>query len=265
MMEQVVMNLCINARDAMPRGGPLELRTAMIELQEPPASHPDAKTGRFLCLSVTDAGCGMNENVLKKLFEPFFTTKAVGKGTGLGLATVYGIVKQHHGWVDVDSTVGKGTTFRVYIPAGKKAAAASANVKPAKEIKGGAETILLVEDEIAVRRVAALGLRLLGYGVLEAGDGLEALKVWEQHHNKIDLLFTDMVMPERLTGLDLAARCKEKKNSLKVIVTSGYSPDLAADSSIAGERITFLAKPYKSTALATLVRECLDKPKAAPK
>ena len=192
MIEQVVMNLCINARDAMPKGGPLVLATALVDIEAVPAhSNADARPGRFVCLSVADKGCGMNEMVLKRLFEPYFTTKEVGKGTGLGLATVFGIVKQHQGWIDVQSAPGLGTTFLVYLPAATHRADSPIPPSGPADVKGGSETILLVEDELSVRRVVALSLRILGYAVLETGNGVEALKAWEEHHQKIDLLFTD--------------------------------------------------------------------------
>ncbi len=260
MMEQVVMNLCINARDAMSQGGRLTLATAMVEIEAQPAKpNPDARPGSFVCLSVTDTGCGMDESVLGRIFEPFFTTKEVGKGTGLGLATVYGIVKQHQGWVEVESAVGQGSSFRVYLPAGKSPLDSSAVSSDAEEIRGGSETILLVEDELPVRRLVAMCLRNLGYAVLEAGNGLEAMKVWEQHHQKIKLLFTDMLMPGNMTGLDLAERLKKEKASLKVISSSGYRANLAAFPLTAGQEITYLPKPYEPVALAKIVRRCLDK------
>jgi len=258
MMEQVLMNLCINARDAMSKGGRLTLATTMVEIQVRPANpNPDIRPGSFACLSVTDTGCGMDETVLGRIFEPFFTTKEVGKGTGLGLATVYGIVKQHHGWVEVESTVGQGTSFRVYLPGTKPLNAFGISTRN-EEIKGGAETILLVEDELMVRQTVALCLRKLGYAVLEAGNGLEALKVWEQHHEKIALLFTDMLMPGNMTGLDLAMRLKNDKRSLKVISSSGYRSDLTVSPLPAGEEITYLPKPYTPAAMAKIVRRCLD-------
>jgi len=260
MVEQVVMNLCLNARDAMPKGGSLTLATMLAEIEEGVARpHPDAHPGRFVCLSVTDTGCGMDKSVLERLFEPFFTTKDEGKGTGLGLATVYRIVKQHQGWVEVKSELGQGSSFRVYLPAGAKPPDVSAVADHEDEIKGGGETILIVEDNLPMRRVASLSLRQLGYAVLEAGDGVEALSVWQEHQEKIELLFTDMVMPGPMTGLDLAVRLKKEKNSLKIIISSGYSADLAESPLVAGQEIPCLQKPYQGRVLAKLVRRCLDK------
>jgi two-component system NtrC family sensor kinase len=260
MMEQVVMNLCINARDAMPNGGGLRIATTMVETQTQAAKlNPEARPGSFVCLSVTDTGCGMDETVLKRIFEPFFTTKEVGKGTGLGLATVYGIVKQHEGWVEVESKVGQGSSFRVYLPAGATPLNEPPTPSGAEEKTGGSETILLVEDEAALRRLVAVRLRKLGYLILEAGNGLEALKVWEEHHQRIALLFTDTLLPGNLTGLDLAMRFRREKSSLKVISSSGYSADLTRSALVADQEITFLPKPYRVAALAKIVRRCLDK------
>jgi PAS domain S-box-containing protein len=260
MMEQVVMNLCINARDAMPNGGRLALATRMVDIEaQSEKSHPDARPGRFVCLSVTDMGCGMDETVLRRIFEPFFTTKEVGKGTGLGLATVYGIVKQHEGWIEVESAVGQGSSFRVWLPATSPLSDSGIS-SDTKEVKGGTETILLVEDELFLRRLVAQGLRKLGYAVLEAGNGLEALKVWEQHHPRIALLFTDMVMPGKMSGLELAVRLKKEKSSLKVISSSGYDADLARRHTSADLEITHLPKPYLPSDLAKVVRHCLDQP-----
>jgi PAS domain S-box-containing protein len=258
MMEQVVMNLCINSRDAMPKGGTLTLGASLAEIQSQSAKlHQDARSGCFVCLLVTDTGCGMDKAVLGRLFEPFFTTKGVGKGTGLGLATVYGIIKQHEGWVEVESSVGSGSSFRVYTPARAKPAGVAAMPIPAGKIKGGSETILLVEDEFSVRQVTALCLRKLGYAVFEAGNGLEALRVWKEHHDKIELLFTDMVMPEGMTGLDLAHQLKKDNGSLKVIISSGYN-ERVATAQPAGQEATYLAKPLRAAALAKTVRHCLD-------
>jgi signal transduction histidine kinase/CheY-like chemotaxis protein len=259
MIQQVVMNLCINARDAMPSGGQLTLATTVVEIQAASEkSHPDAKPGRFVCLAVTDTGCGMDDAVLGRIFEPFFTTKEVGKGTGLGLATVYGIVKQHHGWIEVESQLGHGSSFRVYLPATNPLSSLGINSHE-ENIRGGSETILLVEDELFLRQLTASCLRKLGYTVLEAGNGAEALAVWQEHHQRIALLLTDMKMPGQMTGLDLALRFKNEKGSLKVISASGYSAELEDSPLTAGQEITFLPKPFTPAALAKIVRLCLDK------
>jgi CheY-like chemotaxis protein len=182
----------------------------------------------------------------------------MGNGAGLGLSTVYGIVDQHRGWVEVESELGRGSSFRVYIPAGAMPLETHVTFDSHEQIKGGSETILLVEDELPVRRVAALCLRKLGYGVFEAGDGLEALAIWRDHQERIDLLFTDMMMPGDMTGLDLAKHLKKEKNSLMIIISSGYNAVLAEDFLIAGQEVNHLPKPYQGGALAKMVRLCLD-------
>jgi PAS domain S-box-containing protein len=263
MLEQVVMNLCINARDAMPRGGRLTITTSVAHFSRPPTRrNSNLQPGDFACLTVTDTGSGMEPAILERIFEPFFTTKGVGKGSGLGLATVYGIIKQHDGWVEVDSVVGKGSSFRIYLPVrtGDPIPRPRADDK---EIRGGSETILLVEDDLNVRRLAAVCLRKLGYAVLEAASGTEALKVWELHGAKIELLLTDMVMPDELTGRDLARRFKQEKASLKVVISSGYSADLADYLPADDEPTARLPKPYSNTVLAQTVRHCLDGSRAA--
>jgi PAS domain S-box-containing protein len=260
MLEQVVMNLCINAQDAMPGGGQLVLSSSVVRLgDEQPPSSPDRRPGSFVCLTVADTGCGMEKEITERMFEPFFTTKELGRGTGLGLATVYGIVKQHEGWIEVESRVGQGSTLRVYLPAKAKPLFIAGGSTEAEGAVHGTETILLVEDELSVRRPAALCLRKLGYAVLEAGNGVDALKIWEQQRQKIEMLFTDMVMSGSITGLDLAERMQKEKKSLRVIISSGYSADLAELSPVPGLNLSFLRKPYKVPAMARLIRDCLDK------
>ena len=264
MLEQVVMNLAVNARDAMPRGGTLLIRTAALDIDEAYArQHPEASAGRFVCLTVSDNGCGMDRNTLDRLFEPFFTTKEVGKGTGLGLATVYGIVKQHRGWIEVSSQVGSGTTFRIYFPA-----TAAVEGSPARsttfleQVRGGHETILVVEDEPVLRELVCDVLEKYNYRVIQAGSGHEALRVWDEFEGEIDLLLTDMVMPEGLTGRELALQLRKRKPDLKVIYSSGYSPDALAREPGQGGETVFLPKPYVPPQLARLVRQCLDGPAA---
>ena len=259
MLEQVVMNLAVNARDAMPKGGQLYIGTGMVEISEDYVKqHPGARTGSFACLTVTDTGCGMDRKTLDRIFEPFFTTKGAGKGTGLGLATVYGIVKQHKGWIDVTSQVGAGTTFKIYFPVAAQPVERATDTHTAgKPVRGGKETILLVEDEKALRELVREVLRSYDYRVIEAASGVEALRVWDEHDGEIDLLFTDMVMPEGLTGSDLAAQLKQRKPELKVIFTSGYSPEVLGRE-FGPEDTAFLSKPYLPPQLGQLVRQCLD-------
>jgi two-component system, cell cycle sensor histidine kinase and response regulator CckA len=260
MLEQVLVNLAVNARDAMPRGGQLWISSTRVELDHTSVqAHPQGAAGRFACLRVQDTGCGIEPALLRRIFEPFFTTKEVGKGTGLGLATVHGIVAQHHGWVEVESEVGKGSTFHVFLPEAKECqpeVGEPLTVPPTTP--RGCETLLLVEDDEDVRRQLTRSLRSFGYEVLEATNGKEALLIWEKSHPHIELLLTDMLMPEGLTGLDLAREFRAKKAALKVIITSGYSPDLIPSNQGGGSQIAFLAKPYRPSVLAATVRSCLD-------
>ena len=260
MIEQVLMNLAVNARDAMPDGGTLTI--SLMEFSTGPGYldyHPDARAGRFVRLQVTDTGCGMNASVRARIFEPFFTTKEVGKGTGLGLATVFGIVKQHAGWIDVTSEVGQGTTFTVYFPASEAPVPVEAE-KPviAAPVSGGTETVLVVEDELVLREMARDFLTDCGYRVLEAASGREALQIWGQHRTEIDLLLTDMKMPEGVSGMELAEHMLQDRPWLKIIFTSGYSDDVVSPEFLERTRSRFLAKPYAYSDLTQLVRECLD-------
>ena len=261
MLEQMVMNLSVNARDAMPQGGRLTITTSLVDVDPKTAeNNPEARPGRFVCLNVSDTGTGMDEATLKRIFEPFFTTKDVGKGTGLGLATVYGIVKQHQGWPEVESVPGKGTAFRIFLPVSEAMARPPTPPSPDPAAHGGSETILLVEDERTVRQMVARCLQRNGYQVLEAANGTEALALWQEHRGRIDLLFTDMVMPEGVSGLDLALRLRADKEGLKTIISSGYSLEISTTGAPRDDQITFLAKPYEIAALALAVRTCLDKP-----
>jgi PAS domain S-box-containing protein len=259
MLEQVLVNLAVNARDAMANGGTLTIHTFANEIDDGYVQrHPEARTGYFVCLSVTDTGCGMDAATFNRIFEPFFTTKEVGKGTGLGLATVYGIVKQHQGWAEVESQVGQGTTFKVFLPAACKAAARPDTSRP-KEVAGGDETILVVEDELALRELVQEILQKKGYTVLEASTGTQALKIWQQHRDEIDLLLTDMMMPESLSGRELAEKVLAEKPSLKVLYTSGYSLDVVSPGFTLKDGLNFLQKPYHPETLIQMVRDCLDR------
>ena len=258
MLEQVLVNLAVNARDAMPRGGTLSVNTFTVDIDEAYVRrHQEARVGCFACLSVNDTGHGMDADTLGHIFEPFFTTKEIGRGTGLGLATVYGIVKQHQGWVEVESQVNQGTTFKVFLPASSKAAAIHDRKEP-RAVPGGDETILVVEDEPALRELVQEILQKKGYTVLEAATGNTAFKVWQQHKENIDLLLTDMMMPEGLSGRELAEKVLEDKAGLKVIYTSGYSLDVVSPGFTLKEGLNFLQKPYQPDTLAQMVRDCLD-------
>ncbi len=258
MLEQLLMNLFVNARDAMPRGGRLSLAADEVDVDPSAAAqHADARVGRFVRLRVTDTGVGMDEATQARIFEPFFTTKASGLGTGLGLATAYGIVRQHRGWIGVQSEPGAGTTFTVCLPRSPEPGEATAEAARTT-VRGGHETILLVEDDADVRLAARAGLQRAGYQVIEASSGLDALRVWEQHDGRVDLLFSDMVMPGGISGLELAGRLRDLRPGLKVIVSSGYSVELARAGGAAIEDIRFIPKPWHPSELLTAVRDILD-------
>jgi two-component system cell cycle sensor histidine kinase/response regulator CckA len=251
------MNLAANARDAMPRGGTLTIETRNVERPPEDAGLPP---GRYVLLAVTDTGHGMDAQTQARLFEPFFTTKEVGKGTGLGLASVYGSVKQSGGHVLVWSEPGRGAAFHVYLPAVEEAAPAGEARQGPPALSRGTETVLLAEDEAAVRSLAGVALRLRGYAVVEAADGLEALAAHGRHGGMIDLLVTDVVMP-RMGGGELAERLRASRPGLKVLFLSGYTSDALSHHGLSGPSVFFLAKPYSPEALALKVREALD---AAP-
>jgi len=260
-LEQVVINLAVNARDAMPKGGPLTIKAelAVVDARHKEAQ-PDAILGTYVKLGVADAGVGMDQNVRRRIFEPFFTTKAVGKGTGMGLATVYGIVKQHQGWIEVESTVGVGTVFTVYLPPAhgpvKKTSEAGTDLIRATTSKP--RTILVVEDEPALRLMAEKILKRLGYHVVTAQDGPAALRLWPEHKGKIDLLFTDMMMPGGMTGRELAERLVQDQPGLPVIYSTGYSVDFANPEVKLVEGVNFLFKPYDATALTRAIKKAVD-------
>jgi PAS domain S-box-containing protein len=260
MIEQIVMNLAVNARDAMPRGGTLTLATSTVIFDPLSARHhPEARAGSFVCLTVSDTGCGIEKQILPRIFDPFFSTKEVGRGTGLGLATVYGIVKQHRGWIEVESEPGAGTSFKVFLPVAAlpETKAALEAAPAAVTVEGGRETILLVEDETGVRDLAREVLSQYRYRVMVAETGLEALRVWDAHKGEIDLLLTDMIMPGGMNGGELAAELKKRKPGLKIICSSGYKSELS-ESSAGITGVNFLPKPYLPPRLAQVVRETLD-------
>jgi PAS domain S-box-containing protein len=261
LLEQVVMNFAVNARDAMPRGGKLTIATGVAELDaEAVKLHSERQPGRFVTLSVADTGVGMDEQTQKHIFEPFFTTKDIGKGPGLGLPTAHGIIKQHQGWIEVQSQFGKGSRFVVYLPAKAQADAPTAKASAAPPVVGGKGTLLLVEDEEIVRRPIGIFLRKLGYQVIEAANGRQALELWKQHRGQIDLLYTDMVMPEGLSGLELAEKLRGDMPGLKVIISSGYSAEFNQQGMTALPGCVFLPKPSPAAAIAAVIRECLGQP-----
>ncbi len=259
MLELSIINLACNARDAMLKGGRLLITTSTADISlQHVAQQPKAKAGRHVCLTVTDTGCGMKPDTMRRIFEPFFTTKDVGKGTGLGLATVFGIVEQHHGWIEVASEVGKGTTFKIFLPQADRKSIEAVEQATPPTATGGKETILLVEDEEVLRKLAKMILEQYQYRVLEACSGVQALKVWAEHKDEIDMLLTDMVMPEGMTGRELAERLQVEKPKIKVLYSSGYSPDVVGGYFKLPENSFFLAKPYHPPKLAKAVRDCLD-------
>jgi two-component system cell cycle sensor histidine kinase/response regulator CckA len=257
-MEQVIMNLAVNSRDAMPTGGKLLIGTRNCDLDHSyTASHPLMKPGSYVLLDVTDTGTGMDEETQAHIFEPFFTTKEKGKGTGLGLATVYGIVKQSGGFVWVYSELGKGTSFKIYLPRVNEKEAHVGVPKPSAEIPDGTETVLLTEDEQDVREIAREFLESGGYKVIEAKNGKEAIAIAAEHRGQIDLLVTDMVMPG-MTGQELAVRLQQEHSCLSVVFMSGYSEHAATEMANADPSVRLLTKPFSRGAILRTVREILQ-------
>ena len=261
-IEQVVMNLTVNARDAMPQGGRVVLETAAVVLDQAfVTTHPGSTAGAHVCLSIHDTGCGMGPEVLSHLFEPFFTTKEPGRGTGLGLSTVYGIVKQHRGYIGVTSEPGRGSTFGVYLPRVEAKTAAERATQREPLRPGGRETVLFVEDEAALRDLMHRVLTKGGYTVLVAGDGLEALSLVEDHTRPIDLVVTDVIMP-RMSGPELATRLRARDPGIRLLYVSGYTADqLRSAQTDLGADATLLPKPFTSDGLLRKVREVLDRPR----
>ncbi len=259
MMDQILMNLAVNARDAMPDGGQLVIGTAGVEFDEFAATQTaQARPGSFVRLSVSDNGCGIPPEILPRIFEPFFTTKGVGKGTGLGLATLFGIAQQHRGWVNVYSEVGHGTTFKIYLPRLGEKHDTKFIQKMLATIQTGHETILLVEDEPSLRTTINLSLSRLGYHVLEAGTGVKALDVWKAHQGEIHLLLTDLMMPDGMTGKELGRRLLQENPRLKMVYMSGYSTDIVAKDFPLQEGVNFITKPFAVHNLAQIIRSNLD-------
>lgn len=259
MLEQVVVNLVVNARDAMSRGGRITLTTQLLNLEAADCTHNrEARPGRFVNLVVTDTGCGMDAATQEHIFEPFFTTKEVGKGTGLGLATVYGIVKQHQGWVEVDSRPGEGSAFRVCLPAIAPPRAADQAATAQPSVPRGRETILVVEDGESVRRTISQLLQRLGYRVLEAGNSEEALALWPREREHVALVLADMIMPGRLNGQELLRQLRQDKPALKCLLMSGYSQELVNEGISDSSDTGFLPKPVELATLAEKIRNRLD-------
>jgi len=256
-LQQVLLNLCINARDAMPLGGKLTITTRTVVITDAESeNYPDIGPGAYASIAVTDTGCGMPPEVKDRVFEPFFTTKGVGKGTGLGLAIVYGVVRQHKGTIDVYSEPGRGTTFRIYLPASHEDVAATASGGH-EDVPGGTETILIGEDDAVVREVAARVLRRAGYTVLEAQDGDEVARVFDEHGRRVSLVLLDVVMP-KLDGHAVYAELKRRHPGVPVIFCTGYDPRADQTQFVHEAGIPVVEKPFDPVRLLQLVRRTLD-------
>ena len=259
MLEQILLNLSVNSRDAMPRGGQMIIRIEACEVDEEHTLRvAEARVGKFVRLSHSDTGEGIPVENLSRIFEPFFTTKELGKGTGLGLATVFGIVKQHEGWVEVESEPGQGTRFFIYFPASVELVPDSEPGETQFPIRKGTETILVVEDERDLREIVTRTLNLSGYRVFQAVDGQTALQVWAEYKDAIDLLFTDVIMPGGINGRELADRLWAEKPGLKVIFTSGYGAEAMGKNYKLDPQLNYLQKPYVPQTLSRMLRRCLD-------
>jgi CheY-like chemotaxis protein len=257
-VEQVLMNLAVNARDAMPKGGRLTIRTSNVKADEAfVRRHPGTALGEGVSLAVEDTGQGIPAELLERVFEPFFTTKPIGKGTGLGLATVHGIVNQSGGHVEVASTVGVGTTVTCYFPRAHEAAQpALGHLRSQAELRG-TETVLVAEDQSAVRELIVRALERFGYTVLAACDGVEAVAIAENHAGPLHLLLSDVIMPG-MHGADLAQQMLARRPALRVLFVSGYASHLASRIGTVRGRVGFLGKPFTPNALTLKVREILD-------
>jgi PAS domain S-box-containing protein len=268
MLHQVISNIISNARDAMPDGGALVVSMDELNISDSAArQNPEARTGHFVRLTITDSGCGIHPEHLLHIFEPFYTTKDVARGAGLGLATVHGIIRQNSGWIEVESRVHSGSSFRIYLPAVAASGVPENQMSQVRPTENNAHsaaagtdvtTILVVDDEVQLCTVVAHYLRRRGYNVLTAASGADALRLWTEHGDKVDLLLTDLVMPEGMTGKDLADRLLKAKPALKVLYTSGYSSEIAGKDLSLQPGFHFLPKPYQPGVLANAVRDCLS-------
>jgi CheY-like chemotaxis protein len=262
--EAAVLNLVVNARDAMPAGGRVRIETRNITLgRRAAAAIPALPPGPYVLVSVSDNGTGMPAAVLQHAMEPFFTTKEIGKGTGLGLSQVYGFVRQSGGQVQIDSAPGRGTTVRLYLPRSDAVRERRPETSPQRRATHGSERVLVVEDDADVREVVRETLSSLGYHVFVTNNGPEALKVLE-HDGPFDLLFTDLVMPNGMSGLELARAARQRCPELRVLLTSGYAPDPALSDELQAGRLDILRKPYRQTTLAMKVRAALESERARP-
>ena len=259
-LEQIVLNLAINARDSMPLGGKLTIETANVSLDEAYVKeHYNITPGDYIMLTISDTGQGMTQEIKEHIFEPFFTTKEKGKGTGLGLATVYGIVKQNNGEIMVYSESGKGTTFKIYLPSPKETAAEkeASPIEEDKSVNRGTETIMLVEDDEMVRKMSVDIFTELGYIVLEGENGNDALQIYSRYHGTIDLLLTDVVMP-KMSGVELAEKMTELCPKIKVLFMSGYTENAIVKHGVLADGVNFIHKPVTPQSLSQAVRKILD-------
>jgi PAS domain S-box-containing protein len=257
-IQQVVMNLCANARDAMPQGGVLVVQTENVSLEKDSLSFPgEVRPGEYVMLSVSDTGCGMDDETMAKVFEPFFTTKRAGEGTGLGLSTVYSIVKQSEGYVDLVSAPGKGAAFNIYLPASQPLAVFEPVVPDRFSIEDGVETILVVEDDAGLQKLAKSLLSEVGYTVLTAVDGIDGVETFAQHMGEIDLVLMDLMMP-RMGGWEAMERIIAKRPSIRYLFVSGYSPDIDDKRFAEKNGLYLLSKPYTREELLIRVRDVLD-------
>jgi CheY-like chemotaxis protein len=257
-LEQVFMNLATNARDAMPNGGSFSIETSTIVLDNGfVATHGFGKPGRFALVSATDTGAGMNEETRKKIFEPFFTTKEVGKGTGLGLTMVYGIIEQHEGFINAYSEPGKGTTFRIYLPLIEAEAVEAQKTFDGEYPKGGTETILLAEDDAKLRKLTMLVLENMGYTVITANDGEEAVAKFMENKDRVQLLLFDIIMPKK-NGREAYDEIRKVRPRVPALFASGYSPDMLRDKALIEKGTAMIFKPMSPQSLLKKVREVLD-------
>jgi CheY-like chemotaxis protein len=262
-MQQVVINMSINARDAMPNGGQLTLELSNATVTPMEALRiSEGRPGEFVLLKIVDTGTGMPPEIMQRIFEPFFTTKGPGKGTGLGLATCFGIIKQTSGMLAVASEVGVGTTFSIYLPRAEAAEVQATAETKTETVGGGSETILVVEDEEILRELAVDVLEGFGYRVIAVEDGLEAVKTLQEQAAQIDLVITDLVMP-RMSGRELVAWIAEKYGEMRVVFTSGYTDDEIIRHAIEDAKVEYIQKPYTPKALAQKIRQVLDTPDRA--
>ncbi len=257
-IEQVIMNLIVNARDAMPNGGEIVIETAEVQLDQHYVNkHREVKPGQYVLMAISDTGEGMDEDVLSKIFDPFFTTKEHGKGTGLGLATVYGIIKQHGGYIYAYSEKGRGTTFKIYLPLCEKAAEETESKPFTKALLQGNETILIVDDNASIRQLIIETLKRLGYTCLQAACGKDALNVLRKYSGKVHLLLTDVVMPG-MSGRELAQTIRKERSDIKVIFMSGYTENIIAHHGVLEEGINYISKPVTPVTLTQKIRSVLD-------